>query len=125
MIWMLVGVLQERGLALSTSTVALMNFALLYAIMRRRVEGIEGRRTAVAVGKIVAASAVMGAVCWVISATIGKTAGSSFPSRAINVFASVSSGAGVFYLVASALGVQELKAATDAIAGRIGRGRRR
>lgn len=123
--WMLVGVLQERGLALSTSTVALMNFALLYAIMRRRVEGIEGRRTAVAVGKIVAASAVMGVVCWVISGAIGKAAGFSFLARAINVFASVSAGAGVFYLVASALGVQELKAATDAIAGRVVRRIRR
>jgi putative peptidoglycan lipid II flippase len=123
--WTLVGVLQERGLALSTSTVALMNFALLYAIMRRRVEGIEGRRTAVAAGKIVAASAVMGVVCWAISSAIGKTAGFSFPARAINVFASVSAGAGVFYLVASALGVQELKAATDAIAGRFVRRIRR
>lgn len=123
--WMLVGVLQERGLALSTSTVALMNFALLYAIMRRRVEGIEGRRTAVAVAKIVAASAVMGVVCWVISGAIGKTAGFSFTASAINVFASVSAGAGVFYLVASALGVQELKAATDAITGRFVRRIRR
>jgi putative peptidoglycan lipid II flippase len=119
--WMLVGVLQERGLALSTSTVALMNFALLYAIMRRRVGDIEGRRTAIAVAKIVAASAVMGVVCWAISNAIGKAAGFSLTARAINVFASVSAGAGVFYLVASALGVQELKAATDAIARRIRR----
>ncbi len=116
--WMLVGVLQERGLALSTSAVALMNFALLYLIMRRRVEGIEGRRTAVAVGKILAASAVMGITCWVISSAIGKTAGFSFAARMMNVLASVSAGAGVFYLVASALGVQELKAATDALAAR-------
>jgi len=119
--WMLVGVLQERGLALSTSTVALMNFALLYAIMRRRVDGIEGRRTGITVAKILAASAVMGAVCWAISNAIGRFAGPSFPARAANVFVSVAAGAVIFYLVASALRVQELKAATDVFTRRFAR----
>jgi putative peptidoglycan lipid II flippase len=122
--WMLVGVLQERGLALSTSTVALMNFALLYAIMRRRVDGIEGRRTAITVAKILAASVVMGVVCWAMSSFIGRIAGAGFAARMANVAASVSAGAGVFYIVASMLGVQELKAATDVFAGRFARIRR-
>jgi putative peptidoglycan lipid II flippase len=119
--WMLVGVLQERGLALSTSTVALMNFGLLYAIMRRRVDGIEGRKTAITVGKILAASIVMGVVCWAISSFIGRIAGVSLAARTANVAASVSAGAGVFYIVASMLGVQELKAATDVFASRFAR----
>ncbi|HSB11271.1 MAG TPA: murein biosynthesis integral membrane protein MurJ [Blastocatellia bacterium] len=116
--WTLVGVLQERGLALSTSTVALMNFVLLYVIMRRRIAGIEGRRTAVTVAKILAASAAMGAVCWATSAVIARIGGFSFAAKTANVVASVAIGAGVFYLIASLLGVQELKLATDAIAGR-------
>jgi putative peptidoglycan lipid II flippase len=119
--WMLIDVLQERGLALSTSTVALMNFALLYAIMHRRVKGIEGRTTVIAVGKIVAASAVMGVVCWAISRAIANGAGVSFPARTANVAASVSVGVGVFYLVASALGIQELKAATKVFTSRFAR----
>jgi len=119
--WMLIDVLQERGLALSTSTVALLNFALLYAIMHRRVKGIEGRTTVIAVGKIVAASAVMGVVCWAISRAIASSAGFSFPARTANVVASVSAGAAVFYLVASALGIQELKAATDVFTNRFAR----
>ena len=119
--WMLVGVMQERGLALSTSTVALMNFALLYAIMRRRVKRIEGRTTVIAVGKIVAASAVMGMVCWALSRAIANSAGVSFLARTANVAASVSVGAGVFYLVASALGIQELKAATGVFTSRFAR----
>lgn len=122
--WMLVGVLQERGLALSTSTVALMNFVLLYAIMHRRVDGIEGRRTAIAVARIIAASVVMGFVCWAISSFIGRTIGASFAARLINVAASVSAGAGVFYIAASMLGVQELKSATDVFANRFARRRR-
>jgi putative peptidoglycan lipid II flippase len=123
--WLLVGLLKERGLALSTSTVALMNFALLYAIMRRRVGGIEGRRTAVAVGKILTASAVMGIVCWAVSSAIARTAGASLPARTANVVAAVFAGAGVFYLVASALGIQELRAAADAIVSRFSRRLRR
>jgi peptidoglycan biosynthesis protein MviN/MurJ (putative lipid II flippase) len=119
--WMLIDVLQERGLALSTSTVALMNFALLYVIMRRRVRGIEGRTTAFAVGKIMAASAVMGMVCWAIRRAIANSAGVTFSARAINVAASVSVGAAVFYLVASALGIQELKSATEVLTSRFTR----
>jgi putative peptidoglycan lipid II flippase len=122
--WMLVGVLQERGLALSTSTVALMNFVLLYLIMHRRVEGIESRRTAITVGKIIAASVVMGFVCWAISSFIGRTLGIGFAARMINVLASVSAGAGAFYFAASLLGVHELKAATDVFARLFARFRR-
>lgn len=122
--WMLVGVLQERGLALSTSTVALMNFALLYLIMHRRADGIESRRTAITVGKIIAASVVMGFVCWAISAFIDRTLGVGFAARTINVLASVSAGAGVFYFAASMLGVRELKAATDVFARLLARFKR-
>lgn len=123
--WMLVDKLHERGLALSTSTVALMNFALLYLIMRRRVNGIEGRQTAITVGKILAASAVMGVVSWGISSIIGNTAGSGLAARTANVMASVTVGAGVFYIAASMLGIQELKAATDVFVNRLARIRRR
>lgn len=122
--WMLVGVLQERGLALSTSTVMLMNFVLLYLAMRRRAEGIEERRTAVAVGKIVAASAVMGAACWALSSFIAGTAGFSSTARVVNVVVSVTGGAGVFWVVATVLGVSELKAATDVARRFLGRLRR-
>ncbi|HWP44951.1 MAG TPA: murein biosynthesis integral membrane protein MurJ [Blastocatellia bacterium] len=121
--WMLVGILQERGLALSTSTVALLNFGLLYFLMRRRISGIEGRETAVAVFKILLASAVMGAICWLISGWIGDRAGDTFIARAANVFVSVGAGAGVFYAVARLLGIEDLKTALDAIVGRFFRGR--
>ena len=116
--WMLVGVLQERGLALSTSAVALMNFALLYVIMQRRIKGIEGRKTAMAVGKIILASIVMGAACYGVSNGISKFAGESFVARVVNVLASVGVGMAVFYLGASLLGVEELRAATNALTRR-------
>jgi putative peptidoglycan lipid II flippase len=116
--WSLVGVLQERGLALSTSAVALANCGLLYFIMRKRINGLEGRRTAVAMTKILVASAAMGAVCWVLSRGAEHLLGSSFGARLVNVAVSVAVSAGLFYLIASLLGVEELKAATSALTGR-------
>ena len=121
--WMLVGVLRERGLALSTSTVALMNFVLLYVVMQRRISGIEGRRTAITVAKIVAASVLMGAVCWFISHKIAAFAVVSSIAKLANVVASISIGGFVFYVAASALGVPELKVATETIVRRLSRSR--
>ncbi|HYV06690.1 MAG TPA: murein biosynthesis integral membrane protein MurJ [Blastocatellia bacterium] len=116
--WALVGVMQERGLALSTSTVALVNFGLLYLIMRRRIDGIEDRRTGLAVAKILAASAVMGAVCWTVSTMLSRTLGDTFAARLTNVLVSVAISAVLFYWLASLLRVEELKSATNALAGR-------
>jgi putative peptidoglycan lipid II flippase len=121
--WSLVGVMQERGLALSTSTVGLANFALLYLIMRKRIKGIEGRRTATAVVKILSASAVMGAACWATSLGLSSALGESFGARLANVVVSVAAGACLFYVAASFLRVEELKAATGALVGRFVRRR--
>jgi putative peptidoglycan lipid II flippase len=116
--WLLVSRFQERGLALSTSTVALLNFALLYLIMQRRIQGIEGRRTLLAVIKIAVAAAAMGAACWAMSAGITRLLGDRFVARVINVSISVSLGALIFYAGAWLLRVEELHAATDALVRR-------
>jgi putative peptidoglycan lipid II flippase len=116
--WTLVGPLQERGLALSTSTVALGNCGLLYVIMRRRIKGLEGRRTLVAVLKIMFASLVMGIVCWAISHWVSRFFGQSFGVRLANVVLSVGVGAGVFYLAAYATKVEELKTASAVLTNR-------
>lgn len=119
--WSLVGILQERGLALSTSTVALLNFALLYFLMQKKINGIEGRKTAGAIVKILLASALMALVCWAVSQGIYRFVGDNRAARIINVTASVSAGAGVFYLAAYWLGVEELTSAVSAIGGRFKR----
>ena len=116
--WVLVSRFQERGLAMSTSTVMLLNFAILYLVMRRRVNGIEGRATLLAIAKIAGASAVMGLVCWFVSGGIDRLLGQGFAARSVNVAASVSAGAVVFYVVGSLLRLPELKLATDTLAGR-------
>ncbi|HLG15551.1 MAG TPA: murein biosynthesis integral membrane protein MurJ [Blastocatellia bacterium] len=117
--WALVGILEERGLALSTSTVALMNFAILFILMRRRIAGIEGRKTATAISKILLASGAMAIACWGLSRFVGGTMGEDLAGRAINVAASVGGGAAVFYLCARVLGIEEMNAAVDAVTSRI------
>jgi putative peptidoglycan lipid II flippase len=123
--WSLVEMLEERGLALSTSTVALLNFGLLYVLMRRRIGGFEGRATAVTVLKILAASAVMGVVCWALDRAMGSVLGTSLGERTVHVAVGVGAGAGVFYVAASLLKVEELRTALGALVGRVLRGRRR
>jgi putative peptidoglycan lipid II flippase len=116
--YMLVSLLQERGLALSTSTVALLNFALLYFIMQRRIKGIEGQRTLLTIIKILIASAAMGAACWFVSAGITRMLGDHFVARLINVGVAVGLGALIFYAGALLLRIEELRAATNALTRR-------
>ena len=122
--WILVGILQERGLALSTSAVALLNFTLLYVMIRRRVGSIEDRRLAVTVGKILGASAAMAAACSAFTGLMGEAPGSSLGVKLLHVVVGVGLGAAVFYVAASLLRVAELKSAVGTITGRLKRLRR-
>src|SRR5207249_11335830 len=55
------------GLALATSAVALGNFALLYAFLRRRIGPFGGRST---VGRIMLATAIMSAAVWALDVAV-------------------------------------------------------
>jgi putative peptidoglycan lipid II flippase len=123
--WLLVHRFHERGLALSTSAVAILNFALLYFAMRNRVKGLEGRATLAAMVKIIGASVVMGAACLGIGYAVDAAVADRFVARLGKVVVSVLLGAVVFYLVASWLKVAELKMAGEMIAGRLRRMLRR
>lgn len=113
--------LQERGLALSTSTVALLNFALLYGIMRKRIGSIEGRATAIATGKIIVAAAVMGFVCWAASQSLSSHLGAAFWAKIVIVGVSMGLGGAVFYAMAHWLRVEEIRTAVTAIVRKLGR----
>jgi putative peptidoglycan lipid II flippase len=122
--WALVRVLQERGLALSVSVVAMLNFVMLYVMMRRRLGRIDGKQTASVVSRILIAAGVMAVAVWFVSRGISSAAaglGSEFAGKLVVVVASVAAGAVTFYLVASLLRIPELRIATRAIAGRLAR----
>jgi putative peptidoglycan lipid II flippase len=104
------------GLALSISAVAIVNFALLFFFMRRKLDGIEGRSLLSTFAKVTLASAAMGAVCWLVSDRIENYLGlDGIFARLINVSASIAVGVIVFYVCARLLKVGELTQLTGAI----------
>jgi putative peptidoglycan lipid II flippase len=119
--WSLVTVLQERGLALSTSAVSLANFLLLHSILSRRVRGLEDRKTGIAVVKILLASAAMAVACWQLNELLGSPSGRSLGVKLGIVLLQIGSGAVVFYVSALALRVEELSAASRMFSGMLRR----
>jgi putative peptidoglycan lipid II flippase len=110
----------HRGLALSNSAVSIVNFAILFFFMRRKLDGIEGRRLLSAFAKVMLASAAMGAVCWLVSDRIENYLGlGGLFARLINVGASIAVGVIVFYLGARLLKVGELTQLTGSIERKI------
>jgi putative peptidoglycan lipid II flippase len=104
------------GLALSISAVSIVNFALLFFFMRRRLNGIEGRVLFSTFGKVTMAAAAMGAICWRVSHLIENNLGlDRLLARLINVSASIAVGVLVFCLAAWLLKVDELTQFTGAL----------
>jgi putative peptidoglycan lipid II flippase len=116
----------HRGLALSISVVAIVNFALLFFFMRRRLGQIEGRSLFTIFTKVTMASGLMGASCWVASGQIENYLGlESLFARLVNVAASIMVGLIVLYLSARLLKVSELDQLTGALERKFGRRFRR
>ena len=99
----------HRGLALSISVVSLVNFALLFVFLRRKVGKIEGGKLLSTFVKVTAAATVMGAICWVVSQRIEALLGkASLAARLIDVGVSIAIGIVVFYVAARIFKVGEL-----------------
>jgi putative peptidoglycan lipid II flippase len=109
----------HAGLALSTSCVALINFFALVFIMRRRIQRLEGRRIVSSFLRIAVASAALSAASYFtyvwLHAALG---GRSLTARLIETFVPIAVGGAVFLIAARLLGVEELKQAVQAVAGR-------
>jgi putative peptidoglycan lipid II flippase len=109
------------GLALSMSAVSIVNFAILFFFMRRKLGRIEGGRLLSTFAKVMLASTAMGAVCWFVSSQIENTLGlDKLFGRLINVGVSVAVGIAVFCLGARLLKVDELTQLSGALARRFG-----
>ena len=57
----------HRGLAVSTSLVATINFLLLYVLMRRHTRRLETRQMLTGLGKICLSGALLAVVCWAVN----------------------------------------------------------
>ncbi|MBO0721668.1 MAG: murein biosynthesis integral membrane protein MurJ [Blastocatellia bacterium] len=106
----------HRGLALSISAVAIINFSFLFIVMRRRLGGIEGRSLALVFGKITAASCLMGAVCWLVSRQLQLHLGTArLIDRLIVVGSSIAIGIALLYPAARLLKLNEVDQLTEAL----------
>lgn len=111
----------HSGLALSTSMVAVLNFLLLFWFMRKKTNGLKGRRLARSLAKIFAAAAGMGAACFFASQWLESALGREFWGRAGTVLGAVLVGIVALYGLCVVLRVSELQAAQRAVWGRLAR----
>jgi putative peptidoglycan lipid II flippase len=103
------------------SAVSIVNFAILFFFMRRKLGRIEGGSLLSTFAKVMLASTAMGAVCWLVSNQIENTLGlGRFFGRLVNVGVSVAVGVAVFWLAARLLKVDELTQLTGALSRRFG-----
>jgi putative peptidoglycan lipid II flippase len=104
----------HAALALATSLVALLNFAILFLLLRGRIGPFRGLGPAVA--RIVAASVGVALACALSRAVVGgMLAGDSVGARSAVVATGVVLGVGTYVMCASWLGVREI----GALLGRI------
>jgi putative peptidoglycan lipid II flippase len=114
----------HAGLALSTSSVALVNFFALIFFMRRRIERLEGRRILSSFLRIAAAAAALSVVSYFAYRWLhGVFGGRGLGARLIEALVPMLVGGVVFFAVARLLRVEELNQATQAVLGRFMRGR--
>jgi putative peptidoglycan lipid II flippase len=111
-----------RGLAFSTGCIATFNFLLLYALMRRHLNGLESRRMLVMLGKVAAAAAAMAAVCAASSRWLmADWATQAFPLKLAALLGTISVGALVFAGSGAALHIEEIKELQAAVKRRLRR----
>jgi len=113
--------LGHAGLALSTSIVAIFSFIALFWTMRGRLGGIYGRDLLSTLMKVMAASLVMGAVCFGSSHLLRQWLGLTRWARLADLTVTILLGLAVFYTIARALRVAELEMAWTAVAGPLAR----
>jgi putative peptidoglycan lipid II flippase len=112
----LVRVLGFRGLALGTAASSIFNAAVLMWLLRRRLGGLDGRRVAVAFGKVLLASAVMAAAAF--AAERGLAAlfpGHGLAAKCVRVTGGIAAGVGVLAAAAKVLRIAEFDEALRAV----------
>jgi putative peptidoglycan lipid II flippase len=109
----------HTGLALATSSVALLNFAILASLIRRRIGAFDGLWSATA--RITLAALVLGVACLVVKLAVSRFVPlTTTGGRAVACLVAIPTGAAVFAGVAWLLGTSELAS----VASRLGlRGR--
>jgi putative peptidoglycan lipid II flippase len=112
----------HRGLAFSTGCIATVNFLLLYALMRRHLNGLETRRMLVMLMKVAVSAAALAGVCaasthWLLADWQTQT----FLSKLGALLGTVTMGALVFGGCGALLHIEEIKELQAAVMRRLRR----
>jgi putative peptidoglycan lipid II flippase len=113
-------VLGYRGLALGTSLAAMFNAGALLWLLRRRLDGLDGRRIAVAFVKIAIASTLMGGAGYSIASALATWwPDTSTIARAVHVAGAIGGSLGVLVISAKLLRIQEFEDAAALVLRRL------
>jgi putative peptidoglycan lipid II flippase len=111
------------GVALATSTVALVNFFALAVFMRKRIKRLNGREVLSSFVRIALASAIMSAVCYFSYHFLTNFfAIKTFVIKLIEAFLPIMLGGLTFLVAAKLLGVTELERLYKTFSRRLGIG---
>ena len=118
----LVRMLGYRGLALGTSITAIINASVQLFLLRREIHGLNGSRIAASFSRVIAASAVMGAVTWGAHALmLGVLPGDSLLLQMARLLVTITLSLAALAGAAQVLRIQEYTEARDLIVGRLKR----
>jgi putative peptidoglycan lipid II flippase len=116
----LIRVMGFRGLALGTAIAAILNAGLLLWLLGRRLDGLDGRRIAVALFKITIASVFMGAAAYGVSQWLTDVlTGRGEILKLLRVAASMGTGLVVLMLAARLLRIAEFDEAIARVLRRL------
>jgi len=101
--------LGHRGLALSTSLVAVTNFLILYAMMRRYVGRLETGLMVRTLAKLFLAGALLAGICVAAQRYVFAAGGDTLLRQAVGLLVTIAVGGGVFFGAAYLLRVEELR----------------
>ncbi len=110
------------GVALATSSVALVNFFALALMMRRRIKRLNGRTITAAFVKILIASVLMSLVCWFSFKSLhAMLGGAGIVAKAVECFVPIGLGGLIFFAAAKLLRVHEVDKIYRTVARKLGR----
>jgi putative peptidoglycan lipid II flippase len=111
--------LGHRGLALSTSLVALTNFLLLYIMMRRHAGRLESTALFQTLGKVLLAGAALALVCWFALQFFFSQTPLPLWKKIVDLAVTIAVGVVTFFGTAFALRVDEVRDVIDLVRRRL------
>ena len=118
----LVRVMGYAGLALGTSLAAIVNASIQFVLLRRALEGLEGRHITVTFLKATVASLAMAAAAWFVERWLHQAMpGADTWIQAVRVCLAIGVALGVLAVSATLLRLREFEQSRDMVMKRLGR----